>query len=202
MAKLRLVLWTAALAGAAKMLLSGVTARFTVMDDPPTAVMGVVRTGAGVLAVYLLVATVLAVRLPRVAPRFVRRLVASAVGAGLLITPMVASAETKSTRPPAEAAPVLRRVADAPSGDGSASDPPPTRQHDAGAASVDGEIEVVAGDHLWRIAERTLAARMGRPPTDAEIMPYWSTLIAANRDRLVTGDPNFIFVGQRFRIPS
>lgn len=191
MAKLRLVLWVVVTGLAAWVLLGDVHWS----DDPATAVMSVVRVTAGVLAAYLCAATVLAIRLPRVAPRFVRRLVAGAVGTGLLVTPLVASAEPRPA-PPAEV-PVLRRQPA----------PAPTHgSHDVSTANEastprqNEEVVVAAGDHLWSIAERTLTARLGRMPSDAEVTPYWLELIELNADRVV--DPDLIFSGQVLRLPS
>lgn len=55
------------------------------------------------------------------------------------------------------------------------------------------------GDHLWHIAEATLAEGWGRAPTDPEVVPYWTALIEANRD--VVADPDLIHPGQTFRLP-
>lgn len=61
---------------------------------------------------------------------------------------------------------------------------------------------VQPGDHLWRIAERTLAAAWGREPTDAEIDPYWRDVIDLNRKRLRdAANPDRIFPGQVFELP-
>jgi nucleoid-associated protein YgaU len=58
------------------------------------------------------------------------------------------------------------------------------------------------GDDLWSIAEQVLQAANARPPSSAEIAPYWITLIAANRDRLVVpGDADLIFAGQVLVVP-
>jgi hypothetical protein len=58
------------------------------------------------------------------------------------------------------------------------------------------------GDHLWRIAEQTLAMSWGRRPTDAEIDPYWRALIAANRSRFADPrNPDLIFLGQQLDLP-
>lgn len=58
------------------------------------------------------------------------------------------------------------------------------------------------GDHLWRIAERTLAEAWAREPTDAEIDPYWRDLIDLNRKRLRdAANPDRIFPGQVFELP-
>lgn len=192
MAKLRLVVW---------MLATGLLAVVLLRDlgwseDPAVATMIVIQCVAGVLAAYLCLATVLAVRMPRVAPRFVRRLVAGAVGAGLLAAPLTASAEPRP-RPPAEV-PVLRRIPGDPSSR-AASRPdvaPAGRQNAA-------EVVVAPGDHLWSISERALGERLGRPPTDAEIVPFWLELIDTNRDRLLDpGNPDLIMPEQRFRLPS
>ncbi|MBA2558020.1 MAG: hypothetical protein H0V12_11860, partial [Chloroflexi bacterium] len=69
---------------------------------------------------------------------------------------------------------------------------------------VDGDMwEVERGDHFWRIAETTLTESWGRPPTDAEIVSYWWQVIEANRPGLLPpGDPNLIYPGQEFVLPS
>lgn len=199
MAKLRLMVWTVMVGAAAVILLRDV--HVPVSEDSAAAAMGVVQLVAGALAAYLFVVTLLAVRLPRLAPTFVRRLVAAAVGGGLLLTPMVASAETAV--PPPTDVPVLHRLPDpAPaSGDVSTPEVGPSR-HQNGAVSA-AEVVVRPGDHLWGIAARTLAARLGRSPSDAEVVPYWQALIEANRDRLVSrDDPDLIVPGQVFHLPS
>jgi nucleoid-associated protein YgaU len=201
MAKVRLFVWLAVVSIAAVTLLHG--ARLPAGDDPALAVMAVVRVVAGVLAAYLLVATLIAVRLPRLAPGFVRRLVAAAVGGGLLLTPVAASAERAA--PPVTEAPVLHRLPDPPttrSGDATAPDVVPTRRQNEDAVAGE-EIIVLPGDHLWGIAERALAARVGRAPSEAEIVPFWTALIEANRDRLLhRDDPDLIVPDQVLRLPS
>jgi hypothetical protein len=194
MAKLRLLVWTVATGVAAAVLLQGVTWS----DDPSTGVMALVRVTAGVLAAYLCVATVLAIRLPRLAPRFVRRLVAAGLGTAMLAAPLTASAATRDQ--PAAEAPVLRRVPEP--------EPEPrsryVRPAEVASSHTENEVEVtvVPGGHLWGIAETELTTRLGRVPTDAEIVPFWTELIELNRDRLVTDDPSFVLAGQVFRLPS
>ncbi len=62
---------------------------------------------------------------------------------------------------------------------------------------------VVPGECFWSIAEDVLAARLGRAPTDAEIVPYWQRLIEANRSELAHRDnPDLIFPAQSFVIPA
>lgn len=58
------------------------------------------------------------------------------------------------------------------------------------------------GDSFWQIAEDTLAQTWGRQPTDAEIDPYWRSLVETNRDRLVSGDPDLVLPGQVFELPA
>ena len=106
--RLQLGAWIAALAVAATVLLR--TARWPGTADPAAATMAAVQLVAGLLAAYLLVATVLAIRLPRVAPRFVRRLVAAAISGGIALAPIGASAATDARA--ASDAPVLTKLAD------------------------------------------------------------------------------------------
>ncbi|MEA3055784.1 MAG: resuscitation-promoting factor RpfA, partial [Actinomycetota bacterium] len=110
------------------------------------------------------------------------------------LVPVAAGAAPQRAATPSDA-PVLHKIADDPSTTTTTSSPRTSTVAPA-------EVVVAAGDHLWGIAERTLEQRLGRAPNDAEIAPYWSKLIEANRDRLTTGDPDLIFAGQVFRLPS
>lgn len=66
-----------------------------------------------------------------------------------------------------------------------------------------GRWTVRPGDCFWTIAESVLTSSWNRAPTDAEIVPYWQRLIAANRSALASpGDPNLIYPGQVFEIPA
>jgi nucleoid-associated protein YgaU len=61
---------------------------------------------------------------------------------------------------------------------------------------------VQPGDHLWNIAERTVAATLGRVPAEREIARYWTRLVSENRDRLVDPEePDLILPGQSLRLP-
>lgn len=197
----RLTTWVLVLAGTAVWLWSGVG--WDAGAEPAVQAMAVVRAVAAVLATYLLVATALAVvgaaaRIPvlgALAPRGVRRLVAGALAGTLLVAPGVAGAA--QDRPVAEPAagveaPVLRRI-DPPQAVPGAADP-------AAAAPVARERIVELGDHLWRIAETEMATRLGRAPTDAEVIPYWRQLIDANRQ--VAPDPDLVHPGDRLHLPS
>jgi hypothetical protein len=62
---------------------------------------------------------------------------------------------------------------------------------------------VRSGECFWSIAEQVVAERQGRPPTDAEIVPYWRRLIDANRLELAQRDnPDLVFPGQVFVLPA
>ncbi|HVM00809.1 MAG TPA: hypothetical protein VM324_16080 [Egibacteraceae bacterium] len=57
------------------------------------------------------------------------------------------------------------------------------------------------GDHLWAIAEAVLARAWGRPPTDAELVPYWQALIERNRPALADpANPDLVYPGQVFQL--
>lgn len=60
---------------------------------------------------------------------------------------------------------------------------------------------VVPGDHLWGIAERTLAARLGRSPTLPVLAAYWRRLVEANEGLLRSGDPDLIYPGETVLLP-
>lgn len=62
---------------------------------------------------------------------------------------------------------------------------------------------VASGDHLWHIAQSILGQRWGRAPTDAEVTPYWSAVVEANRSSLADpNNPDLIFPGQVFMLPD
>jgi nucleoid-associated protein YgaU len=200
MAKLRLLVWIVVLGAASVLLLR--SASVPSSDDPAATTMAVVQVVAGVLAGYLCVASVLAIRMPRLAPSFVRRMVAAAVGGGMLLTPLSASAASaEPARPAAAEVPVLRRVPSSPATTATTTVPTPPAPAPV-ATSTGTEVVIAPGDHLWAVAERALADRLGRAPTDAEIVPFWTRLIEVNRDRLISGDPDLVLPGQRFVVPS
>jgi hypothetical protein len=66
------------------------------------------------------------------------------------------------------------------------------------------EVVVAAGDNLWVLAARHVAAVTGRPVVDlpdGDVAPYWVQVCDANRERLASGDPNLIFPGERVVLP-
>lgn len=78
----------------------------------------------------------------------------------------------------------------------------PTPAPPAPSTGVAAEVVVAPGDHLWAIAERTVAQRLGPGPGDTTIADYWRRLIVANHDRLVDPqDPSLIHPGQRLVLP-
>jgi nucleoid-associated protein YgaU len=62
-------------------------------------------------------------------------------------------------------------------------------------------VVVEPGDHLWKISEEHLAGVLGRPAEDAEIDPYWRSVIETNRDLLASGDPDLIYPGETVALP-
>ena len=72
----------------------------------------------------------------------------------------------------------------------------------ASAANVSSDsVVVVAGDHLWAIAQRHLEDIKGSTPDDAVTARYWRRVIDANRERLRSGDPDLIYPGETVLLP-
>ena len=97
---------------------------------------------------------------------------------------------------PAAAAP------SAPASQGELSGPRP--QTPTGDGSISHMHTVVAGDNLWTIAEDDLARRSGRRADDltlAEVAGHWVKVVAANRDRIASGNPSLIFPGETIVCP-
>lgn len=190
-------------------------------------VLGVAWYLVGITTVSLVAHLARAARLVRLADALsvpiVRRVVQQAVGAALAgavlststpaapsVTSLLAAGDEISAAAPDDGVAmraldgddgVVIAMAHAPADAGVAtmahlSDP------DATVAAADATHEVVAGDHLWSIAEDALAAAWGRAPSDGEVEPYWRAVIAANRDVLATpDDPDLIFPGQVVTLP-
>lgn len=73
----------------------------------------------------------------------------------------------------------------------------------AASADVPAEVDewvVAPGESFWSIAEEVVVERLGRPATEGEVAGYWARLVEANRDRLVTADPDLVYPGQRFTL--
>ena len=177
------------------LFLVGVIAGLTAVDlgsssDPAVATVAVVRVAALVVAWYLLAATAVAVvagaRRVRLVPGLVRWMVVGAT----LVPAGTAAASVPSAPPVMQPADdVVMTPAEPPA----VSEPAP-----AGRMWT-----VQPGDHLWRVAERTLADVWGRPPTDDEVAPYWRQVVDANRPVLADpANPDLVFAGQELTIPE
>lgn len=177
------------------------------------AALALVRLGALVVAALVVVAAVAAVSarafgavrvagaVERILPPSLRRAVAGlglasavAVGAGpaaaeppdgtATMTVLAAEDDAPAPAPPTDAAPAPAPAA-AP-----ASTPAP------GA-----NWTVEPGDSFWSIAVDVLADAAGREPDLGEVDRYWRALVDANRDRLVSPNPDLILPGQVFVLP-
>lgn len=94
---------------------------------------------------------------------------------------------------------VLRRLPDQ---DGSATMRVEDRPAAPDGSTSSAEWTAQPGDHLWHVAEATLAESWGRAPSDAEVAPYWQQVVDANRDGLADpGNPDLILPGQVLRVP-
>lgn len=61
---------------------------------------------------------------------------------------------------------------------------------------------LVAGDHLWAVATKTLTARLGRPPEPEVLAHYWWQLVEANRSRLPDpSNPDYVRPGLTVVLP-
>jgi hypothetical protein len=63
---------------------------------------------------------------------------------------------------------------------------------------------VARGEHLWSIAAGHVATATGKPRADvapADVAPYWRRVVAVNRPRLRSGDPNLVFPGEVVELP-
>lgn len=59
---------------------------------------------------------------------------------------------------------------------------------------------VKPGEHLWALAEQTVRAHRPTAST-GEVAQYWRRLVAANGDRLRSGDPHLVFPGEQLVVP-
>ena len=161
-------------------------------------------------AVLRLVGAASLVRLTdRVTIAPVRRMLAGSVSLGLaasgvlavaapaLRTPVAAAAQQPSTDTPPSTV-TMHRLDPTETVPG----PPATAPQVTPATTTD-RWTVKRGECFWSIAESVLTERSGRPPTDAEVVPYWHRLIDANRLELAQrDDPDLIFPGQVFVVPA
>lgn len=71
-----------------------------------------------------------------------------------------------------------------------------------GEAPQAGTVVVEPGDHLWKLSQTHLDLALGRPARPEEVDPYWRAVIDANRNQLVSGDPDLIYPGEVIRLPD
>ena len=192
--------------------------------EPVEAAFAVLRLAVGAGAGYLLAVALLALlaRLVRaerltatvgvVTVPLVRRLVGGAVGLGLV---GATAAGTLAAGPVGAVASRPAAALVVPTWDGTS--PPQVAEADGGPPTMErldespvpggapgsSEVTLVAGDHLWSTAERALASAWGRAPTDAEVVPYWRGLVAANRHRLPDpANPDLVLPGLTVVVPA
>ncbi len=81
--------------------------------------------------------------------------------------------------------------------------PPPATPNAPNTGSPLNTWTVHPGDSFWAVAHSVLTEAWRRPPTDAELMPYWRVLIAHNTTRLVdAGNADLVYPGQIFEVPT
>jgi hypothetical protein len=189
-------------------------------DDrgPAASAIALVRLGAELVTWYLLGLSLLhtASQGPRLggarslaevlAVPGASRLVRTGLGVGLVASSAVSGASAEPPPQPQGTA-TMQPLHEAPTGTAAmrplAPHPvaaPTTRQ--PSAAEVPRTHQVVDGESFWTIAAEALEQAWGRPPTDAEIDPYWRALVDANRSRLAGDDPDLILPGQVFELPA
>lgn len=188
---------------------------------------GLIALTAVGAAARILGATRLVLRLDRCTPPSLRRALDGALGCGLAACIGLSSPPAGADPTPrpsttllrlADAAPpsvlpggttTLRRLPDA-AAEGAGRVPQPPADLPAGpppgpapaTAAATREVVVRPGDSFWRLAERHQASRLGRPPSQAEVVAYWTQLVDLNRHRLVVaGNPDLLFPGQVLHLP-
>lgn len=196
---------------------------------PVEAAFAVLRIVFVALTCYLLLATLLAVvlRLGRagrlvtvvdvVTLPWVRRIVQQAVGVGMagaaLAAVGAASAQPAGATPTAlvtAAHPALSPPAAEPADDAPAvqrpeleQGPPTMHRLDHPAPAGAAHVVLEPGDHLWSVAERSLAEAWGRAPTDGELVPYWEQLVEVNRAGLPDpANPDLVLPGHVVALPA
>ena len=71
-----------------------------------------------------------------------------------------------------------------------------------GPRSAGATVVVQPGDSFWSITEELVTLRLGRPPTDKEVIGPWLDLIARNGQVLADpGDPDLLHPGAVLHLP-
>jgi nucleoid-associated protein YgaU len=141
---------------------------------------------------------------------------AAAAGSSVAMTePGPAPADPTTPTPPrSHAVATMRALADGEE-PGTGSEEASARDEVVEALAVTGEPQdtwvVEPGDSFWSIAAEVLGDEAlgdealgdagAEPLTERAIARYWRVLIDANRDRLVTGDPDLLYPGQELLLP-
>jgi len=113
-------------------------------------------------------------------------------------TPPVLAPTDLSEGPTTEPAPRLEPLPPVPPIVPLPPEPPPEP-----APAAEQTHTVAVGDSFWSIAEHQVTIRLGRTPTDADVLEPWLALIDANRDRLLDpDDPDLLHPGQILRLPD
>lgn len=123
----------------------------------------------------------------------------------VVVTTDPASGQAPTSPSSGEQAPVMQRLPDRQPdwGQPSRSTPESPPPESPPPASPPPEWEVRSGDHLWSVAARILEAARKAEVTDAEMAPYWRSVVEANRSLLADpANPDLIFAGQRLVIPA
>jgi hypothetical protein len=190
--------------------------------DPAVAALAVLRLIALAAVWYVAAASVIGIVLrlldahalvalvDRVTVPALRRVLVATAGFSLASAPVVASAAPTTTstvvgesRPPPT---LTMRLLPANEPAPPAPSPPQTAEPPASPAEPAlraNTWRVQPGDCFWSMAEDVLRESWGRPPTDAEIVPYWRALIDANRAQLAdAANADLVFPGQIFAVPA
>jgi hypothetical protein len=81
---------------------------------------------------------------------------------------------------------------------------PPVAARARPAPEAGNTHDVAEGQTLWTIARAELAKASGEgsgEPTNQEVTEYWAKVVAANRGRLESGDPDVIYPGETIILP-
>jgi hypothetical protein len=63
-------------------------------------------------------------------------------------------------------------------------------------------VRVLAGDHLWGLAEADVEGHLGGEATEAQVLAHWTRVVEANRDRLIVpANPDLLHPGQIIVLP-
>lgn len=160
-----------------------------------------VVTVAGALA-RLRATADLAAGLDRLTLPPLRRVLAATMSVGISTAPLAPAAGGAAARPaPAVVAAQSPTTTTAPPADSLTMRelPPPAEE----AAPSGRTWTVRPGECFWSIAEEVLTPTLGRRPTATEVVPYWRSLVDANRAALADREnPDLVFPGQVFSLPD